>query len=64
MDRLRDFGIDLLGTATPLRDLVRRVPAPIVATHLGYSHQVTQRHAELAAQPMSKYAAIKGRTAR
>ncbi|MDP9094861.1 MAG: recombinase XerD [Actinomycetota bacterium] len=60
MDRLRDLGIDLLGTRNAtLRDLVRRVPAPIVATQLGYSHQVTQRHAELAAQPMSRYAAIR-----
>jgi hypothetical protein len=60
MDRLRDLGIDLLGTRdAALRDLVRRVPAPIVATQLGYSHQVTQKRAELAAQPMSRYAAVK-----
>jgi hypothetical protein len=62
MARLRDLGIDLLGTRnTTLRDLVRRVPAPILATQLGYSHQVTQRHAELAAEPMSRYAAVKSR---
>jgi hypothetical protein len=60
MDRLRTLGIDVLGSRNAaLRDLVRQVPAPIVATQLGYSHQIIQRHAELAAQPMSKYAALK-----
>lgn len=60
MDRLRTLGINLLGSRNAaLRDLVRQVPAPIVATQLGYSHQVTQRHAALAAEPMSKYASIK-----
>jgi hypothetical protein len=55
MDRLRTLGIDLLGARNAaLRDLVRKLPAPIVATQLGYSHQVTQRHAALAAEPMSK----------
>lgn len=63
MARLRHLGIDLLGTRnTTLRDLVRRVPAPLVATQLGYSHQVTQRHAELAAEPMSRYASVKSRS--
>jgi hypothetical protein len=62
MDRLRTLGIDLLGSRNAaLRDLVRQVPAPIVATQLGYSHQVTQRHAALAAEPMSKYAAVRSR---
>jgi hypothetical protein len=60
MDRLRPIGIDLLGARNAaLRDLVCQVPAPIVATQLGYSHRVTQRHAELAAEPMSKYASIR-----
>lgn len=60
MNRLRTLGIDLLGSRNAaLRDLVRQVPAPIVATQLGYCHQVTHHHAELAAQPMSKYASIK-----
>ncbi|MGI8760245.1 MAG: hypothetical protein ACR2LF_02875 [Jatrophihabitantaceae bacterium] len=36
-----------------------RSPAPIVATQLGYSHQITQRHAALAAEPMGKYSSIK-----
>ena len=58
-------GIHLLGARNAaLRDLVRQVPAPIVATQLGYSHQVTQRHAALAAEPMSKYASIKAGNAR
>jgi hypothetical protein len=57
MARLRGIGIDLLGARNAaLRDLVRQVPAPIIATQLGYSHQVTLRHAALAAEPMSQYA--------
>jgi hypothetical protein len=60
MLRLRATGIDLLGARNAaLRDLVRQLPAPIVATQLGYSHQVTQRPAELAAGAMSKYATVK-----
>jgi hypothetical protein len=36
MDRLRTLGVDLLGSRNAaLRDLVRQVPAPIVATQLG-----------------------------
>jgi antirestriction protein ArdC len=51
MDRLRTLGIDLLGSRNAaLRDLVRQVSAPIVAAQLGYSHQITQRHAALAAE--------------
>ena len=38
-----------------LQNLVAEVPPPLVAEMLGYSHQVTQRHAELAAQPWSRY---------
>lgn len=56
MDRLRELGIDLLGARnTALRELVSQVPAPIVAEMLGYSDQVTQRHASLAAVPWSRY---------
>jgi hypothetical protein len=63
MDRLRTLGIDLLGTRNAtLRDLVRQLPAPILATQIGYSHQATQRHAELAAQPMNRYVAVKHRS--
>jgi hypothetical protein len=62
MDRLRSLGIDLLGARNAaLRDLVRRVPAPIVATQLGYSQQVTELHASVAAEPMSRYVSLKVR---
>lgn len=55
--RLRALGIDLRGTRiTVLRDLVQRVPPPIVASQLGYSPNTIQRHAERAAQPTEKYA--------
>jgi hypothetical protein len=53
---LRESGIDLLGSRNAaLREIVRQMPAPIAATQLGYSHQVTQKHAALAAEPMSQY---------
>lgn len=38
-----------------LQNLVAEVPPPLVAEMLGYSHQVTQRRAELAAQLWSRY---------
>jgi hypothetical protein len=31
------------------------VPPPLVAELLGYSYNVTQRHAEIAAQPWARY---------
>ena len=47
----------LLGARnSALGDLVAEVPPPLVAELLGYSYQVTQRHAELTAQPWSRYA--------
>lgn len=56
MDRLRRFGIDLLGARNiALRELVTQVPPPVVAEMLGYSDQVVHRHAELAAQPWGRY---------
>ncbi len=59
MNRLRGLGIDLRGARnTALRALVRQVPAPIVATKLGYTPGVTSKHADLAAEPMSRYAAL------
>jgi hypothetical protein len=59
LDRLRQLGISLLGARNrALRDLISEVPAPIVAGLLGYSDQVTQRHAEAVASPMARYAAI------
>jgi hypothetical protein len=58
MMRLRWLGINLLGSRnTALQELVSEVPAPLVAEMLGYSYQVTQRHAELNAQPWARYVA-------
>ena len=46
MERLREIGIELLGARNAsLRALVKEVPAPLVAEMLGYSYQVTQKHA-------------------
>jgi hypothetical protein len=36
-------------------NLVAEMPPPVVANLLGYSHNCTQRHAQLAAQPWSRY---------
>jgi hypothetical protein len=56
MQRLRKLGVNLLsGRNSALQNLVAEVPPPLVAELLGYSYQVTQRHAELAAQPWSRY---------
>lgn len=56
MERLREVGINLLGARNAsLRALVTEVPAPLVAEMLGYSYQVTQKHAAAAAEPWSRY---------
>jgi hypothetical protein len=56
MERLREIGINLLGARNAsLRALVKEVPAPLVAEMLGYSYQVTQKHATAAAEPWSRY---------
>jgi len=56
MQRLRETGINLLGARNAsLRGLVNEVPAPLVAEMLGYSYQVTQKHAAAAAEPWSRY---------
>lgn len=56
MERLREIGIELLGARNAsLRALVKEVPAPLVAEMLGYSYQVTQKHAAAAAEPWSHY---------
>lgn len=56
MDRLRENGINLLGARNAsLRALVTEVPAPIAAEMLGYSYQVTQKHAASAAEPWARY---------
>lgn len=52
MKRLRNLGINLLGARnTALQSLVVEVPPPLVAELLGYSYNVTHRHAEIAGQP-------------
>jgi hypothetical protein len=57
MERLRELGINLLGARNAsLRGLVAEVPAPLVAEMLGYSYQVTQKHAAATASPWAKYA--------
>ncbi|MCU1676322.1 MAG: hypothetical protein JWM93_1080 [Frankiales bacterium] len=64
MERLRGLGINLLGTRNAaLRDLVRHVPAPLLADQLGYSNQVMHKHAALAAETMANYGAIRSRDA-
>jgi hypothetical protein len=60
MERLRENGINLLGARNAsLRALVTEVPAPLVAEMLGYSYQVTQKHATAAADPWSRYPGTK-----
>lgn len=55
--RLRELGVDLLASrTTALRALVTEVPPTIVSEMLGYSDQVTHKHAELAGQQWSRYA--------
>lgn len=56
MKRLRSLGIDLLGARNAaLQSLVVEVPPPLVAELLGYTYNVTQRHADIAAQPWARY---------
>lgn len=57
MKELRRHGIDLRGGRnSALGNLVKLAPASIVADMLGYSYQVTERHAALAATTYSRYA--------
>jgi len=57
MHRLRWLGINTLGSRnTALRELVAQVPAPLVADMLGYSDQVTQKHAAEAGNTWAAYA--------
>ncbi len=54
--KLRTLGINLLGARnSALQNLVAEIPPPVVAQLLSYSHNCTQRHAQLAAQPWSRY---------
>jgi hypothetical protein len=56
MHRLRNLGINLLGARnSALRNLVTEVPPPVVAHLLGYTNSCTHYHAQLAAQPWSRY---------
>ena len=56
MDRLRELGMDLLGARnTALQELVSQVPPPVVADMLGYSDQVTQKHAAEACNTWAEY---------
>ena len=56
MMALRTLGIDLLGARnSALQNLVAETPPPVVANLLGYSHNCTQRHAQLAAQTWARY---------
>jgi hypothetical protein len=55
--RLRSLGINLLGARnTAVQSLATEVPPPLVAELLGYSYNVVQRHADIAAQPWARYA--------
>jgi hypothetical protein len=63
MHRLRRLGINLLGSRnTALRELVSEIPPPLVAEMLGYSDQVTQKHAAEAGNTWARYAAATDRT--
>lgn len=56
MARLRELGVNLLGGRNrAISDLVAEVPPPVVAEALGYSHQVTVKHAEAAAGSWTRY---------
>lgn len=61
MSRLRALGINLQGARNrALTDLVTEIPPPLVAETLGYSHQVTYKYAEHAAEPWVRYAGHSG----
>ena len=56
MMRLKALGINLQGARnTALPTLVSEIPAPLVAEMLGYSDQVTQRHAAEAGNTWAEY---------
>lgn len=57
MKELRRLGINLHGARnSALDNLVKLAPPPIVADMLGYSYQVTERHAALATTTYARYA--------
>ena len=54
--KLHHRGINVLGARNcALQNLVAEIPPPVVAHLLGYSHHCTHHHAQLAAQPWSRY---------
>ncbi len=54
--RLRWLGINLLGARnSALGNLIAEVRPPLVAELLGYSYQVTQRHAERRIDGVAKH---------
>ncbi len=56
MMRLRALGINLQGARnTALQTLVSEIPAPLVAEMLGYSDEVTQKHAAEAGRTWARY---------
>ena len=56
MMRLRALGINLQGARnTALQTLVSEIPAPLVAEMLGYSDQVTQKHAAEVGNTWAEY---------
>lgn len=62
MTRLRDLGVDLLGTRNrAIGELVLQCPPSLAAEALGYSSQVAFLHADKGAEPWARYA---GRSAR
>ncbi|ORB34421.1 hypothetical protein BST40_25560 [Mycobacterium persicum] len=62
MQRLRQLGINLLGSRNgALRELVTAIPPAVVAEMLGYSDQVTQRHAAEAGNTWMQYASATDR---
>lgn len=62
MMRLRWLGINLLGSRNrALQELVSQMPPPVVAQMLGYSDQVTQKHADDAGNTWMQYASATDR---
>jgi hypothetical protein len=54
--KLRTMGISVLGARnSALHNLVAEIPPAVVAQLLGYSHNCTQHHAQLAGQRWSRY---------
>lgn len=54
MMRLRWLAINLQGSRNTA-ELVSDVPAPLAAEMLGYSYQVTQKHADAVGSTWAKY---------